>query len=81
MSKWIKVTDRLPERGVDVLVMSNSGGACIKHIPMQMTAREKRLRGISDDTVVSGDGGKHWYPGGLNIHDTSHWMPIPALED
>jgi len=67
MSKWISVDDRLPERGVDVLVLHETGDMNVRYIPLYR------------DGQTHGDNGKSWYPGGMNVGWTTHWMALPEL--
>ena len=58
--KWISVNDRLPERGVEVLVLSKghhgfNGDVEVMYIP--------KSRGGE----YAGDDGRDWYPGGRGI--------------
>jgi len=76
---WISVTERLPERGQEVLVFEKRGYVSVRYIPVIMPLWERRSRGLANGDKISGDDGTLWYPGGLDIMDhTSHWMPIPS---
>ena len=71
MSEWISVKDRLPERDLDVLVLEKrwtpyvGGTINMRYIPRYI------------DGTCAGDDGMVWYPGGLAVNCTTHWMHIP----
>lgn len=67
-NKWIDVDKKLPKRGKWVLVLHHSGS-------MKVMYRPKRSRNGDEH----GDDGMSWYPGGLGIGWTTHWMELPAL--
>jgi len=71
---WIKCLERLPERGVNVLVLEKGGFQSVKYIPI-----------CSKSGNYAGDDGKTWYPGGIEVGWTTHWQPLPPpqkeLED
>jgi len=62
--EWIKVSNRLPKRNKNVLVLCKNGEVEIKHLP---TKRKDYCWG--------------WYPDGLPIENTTHWMEIPKLPE
>jgi hypothetical protein len=64
--EWINVNERLPERGVNVLVLGKDKTISIRYIP------KKSLEGY-----YAGDDGKSWYPGGWGIGWTTHWQELP----
>lgn len=70
--KWISVEDRMPERGVSVLVLSKDGCCDVKYIP--------HPHGGSHGPYA-GDDGKSWYPGGRSVFWTTHWQPLPDPPD
>lgn len=65
MTDWISVKDKLPNRGVYVLVLYTNGDQSVKYRP--------HSRGGD----YAGDDGKSWYPGGGDIGWSSHWMMLP----
>lgn len=64
--EWISVEDRLPEREREVLVLEDDGDMSVRYIP--------RYRGGE----YAGDCGRSWYPGGLSVDFTTHWIPLPT---
>ena len=76
---WISVKDSLPPKGKDVLVRDCQGCIAIRYIPEPMDETKKKLRRIFPESSVAGDDGRSWYPGGLSISKTTHWMPIPKF--
>ena len=65
MSEWISVNERLPAKGVAVLVALNPGTMGRAHDVL-----------IDVDQLHSGDGPASWI--GYYMHDISHWMPLPS---
>lgn len=64
--EWINVKEKLPERGVEVLVLGKDKTISVRYIPKR-----------SKEGYYAGDDGRSWYPGGWGIGWTTHWQPLP----
>ncbi len=63
--EWIEAKDELPKPHETVIVYM--GGNCKGSIDIKYLPEHKR--------------GHHfgWYPGGLELENVTHWMPLPPI--
>jgi len=68
-NNWVLVNDRQPETGLPVLVYHHGdiGVFSIREIEWS------RFNGVRWEKYTD----KAWYPGGLPLCNSSHWMPLP----
>ncbi len=66
---WISVNDKLPPIGKEVLVLA------LGRMQVMSLRENWGITSLNQQMHVTG---VSWYPGGLPIENSSHWMPLPA---
>lgn len=64
---WVSVKDRLPDMGVRCLVLCTSGW-------MQVMWRMESIAHVVNGQKIKT---MYWYPGGIPVENTTHWMSLP----
>lgn len=78
--KWISVEDHLPPEDVYVLVLHKGGWVPFMEV---MALRRWMIDCGTVEEIVTGRAVEKrvlsWYPGGLPLCNSTHWMPLPGL--